>query len=536
MKSSIQSNLAFALPLTVMALVVFAIVGQSYSVATRVLYPIDDPYIHLAMARHFAEHGLWGVSLAGFSASSSSPGWTALLASGFYLFGSQEWLPLALNMAAGLALIWLFCVYLIHQQWHWAAAGATATLVCFVLPLPALVCLGMEHTVHVLFAALLAYLAARQQTESPDSSPSLLFCTAAVATAFRFETVFVVAPLALMFIARKQWKTALGATIFSALPIVVMGAIQLANGWEFFPASIVRKSVLGQAGLAFYSQLYTRLFGQLFNTGHLLVPYVLCLVVFWRKSGRPWSQERVLSGVYLCAALLHCAAASIGWFYRYEAYLLAIAFLALAPLGPELWQKWKTLASESSFTERWTLRALALAAAILLTTPYVWNASSIAKIAPGSTNLFQQQYQMGLFLREYYQGETVAANDIGAINFLADIRCLDGMGLGSREPSLAAQRGRLNADFIDTWARQEQAAIAVIYENWWDGRLPASWIKMGEWTVDQKVSVAEPTVSFYATAPLEAERLYACLKQFTPRLPDGVSVVLAEKDVPAPTQ
>jgi hypothetical protein len=350
------------------------------------------------------------------------------------------------------------------------------------------------------------------------------------ATAFRYETVFVIAPLSLMFLIQKRWRIAVGLIICSALPIVILGAVQVMNGWEFFPASIVRKSVLGQPGVYFFLQLYERLFGQLFNTGHLLIPYLLCLFVFWRKTDTFWTQERILSGVYLCATPLHCATASIGWFYRYEAYLLVIAFMALAPLGPQLWMKWKNLANESPKLERLGLKTIALIAALLAATPYVWNASSILKIAPGCKNLYQQQYQMGLFLNQYYQGETVAANDIGAINFLADIRCLDGMGLGSREPSLAAQHGRMGPGFIESWARQESASIAVIYESWWRGRLPQSWIKIGEWTVDQKVSVAEPTVSFFATTPKEADRLQKNLMAFTPKLPEGVSANIAIKE------
>lgn len=531
MSQSRKNEFAFALPLTVMCLIAYALIAKFYPLAQRILYPIDDPYIHLAMARHFSERGVWGVSLTGFSASSSSPGWTLLLSLAFFCIGNFEWLPLALNCAAGITIIWLLCVYLIKNQWHWFVASFATLLFCFVMPLPALMFLGMEHTIHVLFIVCLVYSASRLLLQTAPRTGSIVFVLSAVffATAFRYETIFVIAPLALMFLVRKQWCLALGIILFSALPIVIMGSIQVVNGWDFFPASIVRKSVLGQPGWYFFMQLYERLFGQLFNTGHLLIPYILCLFVFWRKTGTIWTPERVLSGVYICATPLHCAAASIGWFYRYEAYLLAIAFLALAPLGPQLWSKWNNLASGSSPLERRAIQTIALATALLAAAPYIWNASSILKIAPGCKNLYQQQYQMGLFLKQYYEGQTVAANDIGAINFLADIRCLDGMGLGSREPALAAQHGRMGPAFIESWARQEGASIAIIYESWWSGRLPQSWIKIGEWTVDQKISVAEPTVSFYATSPREAVRLQENLAEFTPRLPGGVVANIAEK-------
>ncbi len=40
---------------------------------------------------------------------------------------------------------------------------------------------------------------------------------------------------------------------------------------------------------------------------------------------------------------------------------------------------------------------------------------------------------MGLFLNEYYNEDCIAANDIGAINYLADVKCIDLKGLGSKD-------------------------------------------------------------------------------------------------------
>ena len=50
---------------------------------------------------------------------------------------------------------------------------------------------------------------------------------------------------------------------------------------------------------------------------------------------------------------------------------------------------------------------------------------SLKNIPYATANNYQQQYQMGSFLARFYQGKAIAANDIGAINYLADIKTVD---------------------------------------------------------------------------------------------------------------
>ena len=60
----------------------------------NLIYPLDDTYIHLAIAKNFVLHGVWGVTKYAFTSSISSPFFTLLVAIAFRLTGVQEWVPL----------------------------------------------------------------------------------------------------------------------------------------------------------------------------------------------------------------------------------------------------------------------------------------------------------------------------------------------------------------------------------------------------------------------------------------------------------
>ena len=54
----------------------------------RFIYALDDAYIHMAVARTFALHGIWGCTPFHFSSSSSSLLWTFLLGAAYGIGGT----------------------------------------------------------------------------------------------------------------------------------------------------------------------------------------------------------------------------------------------------------------------------------------------------------------------------------------------------------------------------------------------------------------------------------------------------------------
>ena len=139
-------------------------------------------------------------------------------------------------------------------------------------------------------------------------------------------------------------------------------------------------------------------------------------------------------------------------------------------------------------------------------------------------NIYEQQYQMGLFLQSYYQGQSVAANDIGAINFLADIKCVDLWGLANMDIARAKRDGSYGPKFIQEVAGSQKVKIAIVYDDWYIryGGLPESWAKVAEWTIQDNVVCGSDTASFYAVDPSQKDSLQQNLKTFSQAMPKDV--------------
>ena len=137
---------------------------------------------------------------------------------------------------------------------------------------------------------------------------------------------------------------------------------------------------------------------------------------------------------------------------------------------------------------------------------------------------YRWHYQMGTFVERYYQGSSLVVNDIGAVNFLADIHCTDPHGLGDREIGRACLRGQLTSQLIDQLARSRDARVALVDDNWlgFFGGVPRGWLLAGVWRFQNRVVLAPPGLAFYAFDEAAKAELMEDLRKYSRFLPADV--------------
>jgi hypothetical protein len=500
------------------------------------IYCLDDAYIHLAIAKHIVRDGVWGVTPYAFSSSSSSILWPILLAAVFRIFGVREILPFLIALAASAILM-----AILYREWMgrenrpaWALGMLIAWML--VLPFGPILFNGMETMLQVLAAVAFAAAAVRFLS-SEDSDGLLALCLlAGLASAVRYEGCFIAAVVCLLLVFHGRWKAAAAVAVSSALPVIGYGLYSLSQGWLFLPNSLLSKyGGIGGFGPATLLGLAARPFAPVTDSNGLhlpvwqLIAVILLVQLLWRARTVPsrglWDNKLLPAVIFLGVAVLHSLGITVEWFFRYQAYLNALGIWAIGCAGiPCL--DWTVLRRRATV---WiAAAAAAVFIAVLLAAEAIW------KTPLASRNIWQQQYQMGLFLREFYPQERVAANDIGAIDFLADIRLVDIFGLASRPVMQAKLSGMWESDLTGTLDRltsAEGARIAVLYDTWFDynpatGRaaVPLQWVRVASWTIPENVVCGGATVTWYAVIPEEAPALRSALETFSARLPAGVTV------------
>ncbi|MFW5748643.1 MAG: hypothetical protein ACOCYT_03430 [Chloroflexota bacterium] len=513
------------------------------------VYALDDAYIHMSIARHLVQDGQWAVSDAGFASASSSPLWTVMVAFSYVPFGVNAWTPLAMNILLGVGV--LFAVHDVLRRV--AVPGLYSLLVqlalIVLLPLNTLILIGMEHVLQILVDVLFLGVAARIicAEDAPGLRSgrwySLLILGALVGSA-RYEGLFLVLIACVLLAARWRILHALTLGLVSIAPVGLFGLVAIANGWPFLPTSLLVKSDAGYLAQASFEALLIYFFRdtfEIFANQHVLSLLVLAalgayiyryvqvravaagdkpLTDPWRAL---WQPPMVMLLLFVMIAFINVRLVSwpvAGTYARYEAYLIALGLVALAAaLGADL-------------PRRFALRVLPVYAVGMLLLLFVMQdvygryrfLAYQNPVVTGTTNIYRQQYQMGRFLRAYYQGEAVAANDIGAINYLADIHTVDLWGLGTLAVADARGDNRYSTATIREVTRAQDAEIAVVYDNWYDafGGLPPEWVLVGQWQVRDSVILGSATVSFFAVEAEAAASLAANLRDFAPMLPESV--------------
>ncbi len=510
-------------------LIILATWGSIRSCNGHFIYALDDTYIHMTMSRNLVQNGFWSATKDSFTSSSSSILWTSSLSFLFWVFGVNSLAPFVMNilLASGLVvfLFYVFRGFNISQPVNFLGS---ISIVIFC-PLVALIFCGIEHILHTLLVLSFVVIAAGELSYEkvlPFSKRSL-FLLAPFLIMARYESAFILFIVGFLFLLKKRLVDFLFLSFSSALPILLYGLFSTIKGWYFFPNSVLLKSNIPST-LSLESILNFLVFPWdiIRKNPHisvLLVVNTLLLLYGLGKKRSIWKSSQLINLIFLLAFIFHLQFARIGWFYRYEAYLVALGTVTFFIGGYEmiLDKRHQALAKKPVLENKWVVVFLASLFFLTLGTRGV---IALKDIPSATKNIYGQQYQMALFLDKYYRNVTIAANDIGAINYYADIRCIDLWGIANHQVAKAKRLGYFNGAFMKMIVKAEQVKIAIFYDSWFKqyGGLPAEWIKVGQWRINNNVVCGSDTVSFYAVEPGEREELNKNFVEFLQFLPKDV--------------
>jgi hypothetical protein len=494
----------------------------------HLVYALDDPYIHMAMARNFALHGVWGVTASHFTSSSSSLLWTAAVAALFRIVGIHEVIPLLLNVALGVLLLWLIFRYLRRSPTQLSNTYLLLALVGITLaaPLPALVFVGQEHILHSLmnlaFVVLAASCLAQPERALPATSVRTLCALATLLPLIRFESLFVVAIVAAVFAKQQRWKPAVLLVTCAVVPVVLYGALSRWYGWYWLPNSVLLKgarpdfSSMKGVLRAFGGVSYARLI-QLPALTFLVSAAIAAFILRLARGARDDAQWML--GIFVVLTLLHTqfAQPEAFWFFRYEAYLVVLGGVVVARVLGEWLSSLRGHASNVTM-------AIQFGAVLLVALSPLSDraAKALLDIPQATTNIYEQQYQMGLFLARFYAGRPIALNDIGAASFLGQIDCVDLAGLADMDVAKHLLGGLYESEDVRDIADDKDVRIAIVYDSWFGNRIPANWRRAATWTIQNNVVLGSNTVTFYAVKPEELGPLRVHLNEFSRELPSTV--------------
>jgi hypothetical protein len=491
-----------------------ALTGGSFTFAQ------DDPYIHLAMARTLAEHGVWGIAPDAFASASSSPLWTLLLAALWTLGAKAVWVPFVLNLLAGVAALAVADRMVSALAPRHRVAVLAAVVV--TTPLPTLAFIGMEHTLQVLLVLLFACQVSERLAEGradwlwPSAAAGLLVAT-------RYEGLFLVAVASAVLLWRRQRVAALSLAAAAALPVVLFALYSVSHGGLVLPNSVLMKSVPGR--FETFASGFSSIASEWLSVRDLFLrPPQLVLTIAALVGLVLTPYERVasllrpvwLAILFVAASVLHASLVKIEWFYRYEAYLIALGVLAVVSLGATA-----ILPRGAQRRRSHPLHPAATWLAILLAIPLGVRALQSLALTPRATkNVFEQQVQLGRFFSRYYPGRPIAVNDIGAVAWLSSSRILDIVGLATQPVADLKRHKALDAAAMERLTKEVDAI--AIYADIFEPIVPGSWVKVGEWTITDVVGVSGKTVTFFAPDAPRAARLVAALRDNASALTPGV--------------
>jgi len=466
-------------------------------------YPLDDPYIHLAMAEQIAAGG-YGVNAGEYASAASSPLYPMLLL--FQAGGEvQRWLPLVWNAIGVVASGWLWGSLMIRA----GLAGKWAVLLAVLAPLFLNIVgagyVGMEHALDI--AASLAVVQGGVVLVQDNRVNGWLILGIALCPLLRFEGMALSLVGAGLVVWHRKWGQGVALLALAVLPLVGFCYYLTTLGLDPFPNSIQAK--LEDNDSIEMSRLIKMAIALMLNLnewgGKLLLAGIVVTGMLVRLAPKGTVRPYGLLVLGVCsAALAHLILGRIGWMNRYEIY----AYVALSGALMLVASRWNP-AKAAGVTLVWV---------VISGGYYVYDLSW--RNITNTRAIYLQQAQMARFAQDYLKAP-VAVNDLGWVAWGNENAVLDLWGLANNE----VRRARI-FNPTEGWAGDLTAAqnvpVAMVYDMWFDDGLGTDWVPLGELIIPGYVAfLGGRNVRFYATSPTEVERTTAAIDAWIPTLPDG---------------
>lgn len=453
-------------------------------------YTLDDPYIHLRMAENLGRHGHYGINPGELSAPASSILWPFLLVPATWMGALADWLPLLLT---SLALVLTLDVLLrwLRALFTPARAMLLALLLALALNFYGLAFTGMEHSLQVLLALLVAIAVA-----TPGSPLARWLHPALILLPLvRYDSLAVTVPALLWLGWRGDWRVALRSGLLSLLlPLLFSLWLQSQDlGW--LPSSVRLKSDFMNPNNPLWQTLaYKAWVNTPFEFGMLS----LLLLSLWLAERQRWpGRHRLWLGLLACA--LHFFFGLSNQQSRYEVHVHTFALVMLLAT-------WSEARPRAPRLELGGLIVLILAS-------HVWQLRCTLLAPLAAHNINAQQGQLARLTRDFLR-EPVAVNDIGLMSWRSSLPVLDLVGLGSPEVVRLRYRYPEGTPWVGELMRRHDVHHAFIYDDWFPDR-PAHFIPVARLVfAGDPIGPARNTVSLYADSPAAATRLRLAVTRF----------------------
>ena len=479
------------------------------------VYTLDDPYIHLALGENI-RHGHYGINTGELSAPSSSILWPFIIAP----FSSFEYAPLIINIAASIAIIFIFTqildASLNTERMKTKNLFTSAIVALFILTtnIVGILFTGMEHSLQVLLVLLVAY-GLILEIEKKETRRWLLAAIIA-APLVRYECASISASAILFLAARGHIKPAIFSMASISLLVGGFAIFLTSLGLGPLPSSVTAKSSIVQSSGALHSvtEGLARTLDNRQGAILLLSALILSLYSLMGKDGG----RRQISLVAVLSLFGHFSAGQYGWYNRYEIYawaftLVVIMYVFAPPIR-------KSLARNDKLSASLFAIAITVGIAVMAARPYIKGLFSLPLAA---NNIYRQQYQMHRFAVDYYK-KPIAVNDLGYVAYKNSNHVLDLWGLGS-EKALRLRLNEKSGDWMRDISNEANTGLVMIYQDWFEN-VPKEWIKIGELHLGNKrITPASNKVAFYATSSEAKLDIEEKLRFFITTLPAGVKFI-----------